>query len=437
MSSTSSIGIDFGTSNTVLAVAGADGPARVLTFPHGSETLRAFISALCFWEQRSEGQILQRVEGGPWAVDEFLSGVGAHRFIQSFKTFAASASFRDTRIFGRSFTFEDLLAAFLGTVLKHAGLDPAGARVVIGRPVKFAGGNPDEALALDRYGKAFAKAGLSGHGYVYEPVGAAFFYAQNLARDATVLVADFGGGTSDFSVMRFEREASRADAPRRGRPLAHSGIGIAGDTFDYRIIDNVVSPVLGKGGHYRSFGKVLPLPTHYFANFARWNQLAMMKANGDLKELRELVRQAVEPDKLERFIEVIEYDQGFPLYRAVSQAKAALSAREVTDFRFQEGSVRIEAPITRAAFEGWIADDIVRLDETVGEALARANLPASRIDKVFLTGGSSFIPAIRQLFARRFGEDKLVSGDQFESIAAGLALIGRERHLDAWTARLG
>ncbi len=430
-----SIGIDFGTSNTVLALAGPDGPSRVITFRHGEDDLRAYISALCFWEQRGESGTLQRIEGGPWAVDEFLAGVGAHRFIQSFKTFAASAAFRDTRIFGRSFTFEDLLAAFFGTVLKHAKLDPGGARVVIGRPVRFAGAKPDEGLAMQRYGAAFARAGLASTTAVYEPVGAAFFYAQRLQRDSTVLVADFGGGTSDFSVMRFESDPGKPGGPRRGRPLAHSGVGIAGDTFDYRIIDHVVSPRLGKGGSYRSFGKVLPLPAHYFANFARWNQLAMMKANGDLKELRELARQAVEPEKLERFIEVIEYDQGFPLYRVVSAAKAALSTQESTPFCFKEGGVAIETTITRADFEGWIAGDIERIGETVGEALRRANLKPQQIDKVFLTGGSSFIPAIRRVFAGRFGEDKLVSGDQFESIAAGLALIGREPDPAVWTAQ--
>ena len=415
-------------------MADGRGPARVLTFDHGGQPLRAFISALCFWEERGPRGGRQRIEGGPWAVDEFLSGVGARRFIQSFKTFAASRAFRDTRIFGRAFAFEDLLAAFLGAVVNHGRLDPAGARIIIGRPVTFAGAQPDEALALQRYTAAFARAGLAGAAYVYEPVGAAFFYAQALERDATVLVADFGGGTSDFSVLRFERDPAHPAAPRRGRPLAHSGVGIAGDTFDYRIIDHVVSPRLGKGGTYRSFDKVLPLPTHYFANFARWNQLAMMKANGDLKELRELARQASDPEALERFIEVIEYDQGFPLYRAVSAAKAELSSAEQTQFRFREGTVSIETPITRAAFEGWIEGDIARIDETVSEALRRAGLREAAIDRVFLTGGSSFIPAIRTLFARRFGAERLSSGDQFESIASGLALIGREPDLAAWAA---
>ena len=264
-----SIGLDFGTSNTVLALADGEGGSKVVTFDHRGEALTGFISALCFWQQRIKGVNTSRVEGGPWAVDEFLEGLDAHRFIQSFKSFAASGAFRDTRIFSIKYEFEDLLAAFLKTVFRHGKVDPANARLVIGRPVRFAGGNPDPALAMQRYRNSLARLGIEAAHYVYEPVGAAFFYARELKQDSTVLVADFGGGTSDFSVMRFETSGG----VRRARALGHAGIGIAGDTFDYRIIDNVISPRLGKGANYRSFGKVLGIPSHYFVNFARWNHL--------------------------------------------------------------------------------------------------------------------------------------------------------------------
>ena len=193
---------------------------------------------------------------------------------------------------------------------------------MIGRPVRFAGSAPDDALAMRRYRSAFARLGVDHGHYVYEPVGAAFFYARQLRQEATILVADFGGGTSDFSVMRFEERSGRITA----RPLAHSGIGIAGDAFDYRIIDNVVSPRLGKGASYRSFGKVVAIPNGYYANFARWNQLTMMKTNGDLKELVELRRAAVDPEPLAKLIDIIENDLGFTLYRAVAATKTALSS---------------------------------------------------------------------------------------------------------------
>ena len=425
-----SIGVDFGTSNTVVALARPDRSVEALTFDHEGETLESFITALCFWDDRQVGSATTRVEGGPWAIDRFLDASTPLRFIQSFKTFAASATFQETRIFRERYRFEDLLATFLRTLVRHGGerLKFDNARIVVGRPVAFAGGRPDDALAMQRYATAFERLGVTVADYVYEPVGAAFFYARKLERDATVLVADFGGGTSDFSVMRFESVGGKVKAV----PLGHAGIGIAGDAFDMRIVDRVVSPRLGKGSLFRSFDKELAIPNHYYANLARWHQLAMMKTNGDLKGLQDLLKVAVEPAKLQRFIDIIEFDLGFALYRAVSAAKLALSASEEAPFRFEGEGLAIRGTITRAAFERWIAADVARIAGTIDAVMARSAIGEDAIDRVFLTGGTSFVPAIRNLFVDRFGEDRLVSTDQFQSIAYGLALIGQEADSARW-----
>ncbi|HZH50978.1 MAG TPA: Hsp70 family protein [Microvirga sp.] len=430
-----SIGIDFGTSNTVVAIADGQGRVEALTFDHRGSDLKVYVTALCFWDERHGNGLRTQVEGGPWAIDQFLEGLTAHRFIQSFKTFAASQSFQETRIFRERYRFEDLLSTFLRTLKRHGGerFDLSAGSVIVGRPVQFAGTHPDDELAMNRYRAAFGKLGADHARYVYEPVGAAFFYARQLNHDATVLVADFGGGTSDFSVMRFSRESGVL----RAEPLGHAGIGIAGDAFDYRIVDHVVSPRLGKGGSYRSMGKILSIPNHYYANFARWNQLAMMKGSGDLKELRELARAALDPEPLEKFIDIVEYDLGFALYRAVSDAKVALSLQDEAEFRFQGEGVDIRATITRADFERWIAPDVARIADTVDRALADAGVEPGEIEKVFLTGGTSFVPAIRGLFVDRFGEERLTSADQFESIAYGLALIGHTAEPERWAVGTG
>jgi len=198
-----------------------------------------------------------------------------------------------------------------------------------------------------------------------------------------------------------------------------------------------VAPRLGKGGQYRSMGdKLLAFPNHYYANLARWNHLALMKGSGDLKELRELARTALDPAPLETFIEIVEQDLGFALYRAVSDAKVALSSEREASFRFAAGGASIEATVTREAFERWIAPDVERIAATVDEALAQAGVEAGAVDRVFLTGGTSFVPAIRRLFVERFGEDRLTSADQFESIAYGLALIGRTPEPDRWAVQI-
>jgi hypothetical chaperone protein len=426
-----SIGVDFGTSNTVVALSAADGCVEAVRFDHGGMMHSVYVSALCFWEERPGSGVHARAEGGPWAVEQFLDGRAIHRFIQSFKTFAASVAFNNTQIFRQRYTFEDLLTVFLRTLARHAGdgFDFAAPTIMVGRPVRFAGGNPDDALAMQRYRAAFERLGAGHARYVYEPVGAAFSFARHLERDATVLVADFGGGTSDFSIMRF----SRSGGVLRAEPLGHAGIGIAGDTFDYRIVDHVVSPRLGKGSSYRSFNKVLPIPNHYYTNLARWHQLAMMKGSGDLRELRQLARTALNPDPLQDFITIVDFDLGFSLYRAVSDTKVALSTRDYVDFRFQREGIDIDAIVTRDDFEAWIADDIARLGATVDDVLAKAGITRHDVQKVFLTGGTSFVPAVQRLFAQRFGEERLSSADQFESIAYGLALIGHTPDPDRWT----
>ncbi|CAM5764607.1 molecular chaperone DnaK [Labrys miyagiensis] len=429
-----SIGIDFGTSNTVVSFADKDGRAEALSFDHDGQTLHGYVTALCFWDEGPGGSLTTRVEGGPWAIDQFLDASSPLRFIQSFKTFAANSTFQETRILRERYRFEDLLATFLRTLVRHSGgrLDLSSSNIVIGRPVTFAGRQPDDALAMQRYRLAFERVGVKNASYVYEPVGAAFFYARNLQRDSTVLVADFGGGTSDFSVMRFEHVAGQLHA----EPLGHAGIGIAGDAFDYCIVDRIVSPRLGKGGHFRSFDKELSIPNHYYANLARWHQLAIMKSNGDLKGLQDLLKSAIEPEKLRKFIEIIEFDMGFALYSAVSRTKIALSSEDETRFSFKGGDIAIEGKLRRESFERWIAPGVAKIATTLDEALRRAKVEGKAIDRVFLTGGTSFVPAIRKLFVERFGEERLVSTDQFESIAHGLALIGQDAHRERWAVQL-
>jgi len=319
---------------------------------------------------------------------------------------------------------------FLEKLASHAGGALDGLdRVVVGRPVEYAGGRPDPALARQRYDAMFA--GFAGEiHYVYEPLAAAFSYASRLTETATLLVADFGGGTSDFSIVRVREPG----AAQRCVPLGHAGVGIAGDRFDYRIIDRLVLPMLGKGGQYRSFDKLLEIPRGYFADFADWSKLALMRNRRTLDDLERLRRSAIEPEAIARMIAMIENELGFPLYDAVGRLKRALSAEERSTFRFSGAGVEIEAEVTRADFESWIADDVARMSAAVDAALGNAGVAGNDIDRVFLTGGTSLVPAVRSLFTTRFGADRIMSGGELTSIAHGLALIAQEDDLSAWTA---
>jgi len=423
------VGIDFGTTNSVIARTGESGAPLLATFDAPDGAGAVFRSALCFWQDDTVRGGLAH-EAGPWAIAEFLGFPQGSRFIQSFKSVAASTTFEHAQIFTKRLRFEDLGRVFLDHLTAHAGaaLQALPERIVVGRPVRHVGARPDAALARTRYDAMFAGLGREVH-YVYEPLGAAYVFASRLSKPATLLVADFGGGTSDFSIVR----VAAPDAARRCVPLASAGVGIAGDRFDYRIMDQLVLPLLGKGGTYRSFDKVLEIPAGHFADFGDWSRLALMRNKRTLDQLAKLRHAATDPAAIDRMIAVIENELGYGLYEAIGAVKRALSSQTHAEFRFEGDGLAITAEVARADFERWLAPDLAELEAGVDRVLARAGLDAGQIDHVFVTGGSSLIPAVRALFERRFGEKRIASGDELTSIAHGLAMIGSAPDLAEWT----
>jgi hypothetical chaperone protein len=418
------IGIDFGTTNSVLARLEADGSVSTARYPVGQTQLDVFRTVLCFWSEETRGRRSLRHAAGPYAVESYLDDPLDSRLIMSMKTYLAQRSFSRTNIFGKVFTLEDMVSVFLHGLTQGEALggEASGARVVAGRPVRFAGDLADDEFGEARLRASFAQAGFGTIDVALEPEAAGYRFARSLEAPATVLVGDFGGGTSDFSVMRFDPKGSA-----RVTPLGYAGIGIAGDTFDYRIIDNVVSPLLGKGDVYSVMGKELPVPPDYFTGFARWHRLSLMRTPRTLRAIEEVAAASARPERLRMLIRLIEDELGYQLYQTVSAVKAELSRQETAVLRFAHGDLAIERSIARHEFERWIAEDLRRMATTVDQALAAARIRADEVDRVFLTGGTSFVPAVRALFEERFGAEKVSGGGEFVSVAEGLALIGRDR----------
>jgi len=428
------VGIDFGTTNSVIAVADEQGAVRAMTWPTAQGPAATYRTALAFRVKTVDGVRSTQTRAGPAAIEWALDPEGHQRFVQSIKTHLGSHAFRETRIFGQRYTLEGLVALFLRHLVDEGALpDGSGladgqrgqAAIVSGRPVVFAGDRADEDLAVRRLQAAYAEAGLAEPALVYEPLGAAYWYARGQTRPQTVLVADFGGGTSDFSVMRFEPDGSRLAA----QALAHDGVGVAGDTFDFRIIDNAIAPQLGKNGRYRSFGKRLPVPQHFFAAFSRWHQLSWLKDPKILADLEAITDDAEDPSQLAALRTIIDHDLGLDLYAAVTAAKMRLSTEDAAELDFDRAGVRLRARITRPEFERWIAADIARIKAAMERAVQSADIADDAIDAVFLTGGTSYVPAVKRLFTERFGAARVHVGDAFQSVASGLALVARDRAL--------
>ncbi len=413
------IGVDFGTTNTVVSRMLPDGSAQTVRHRFGAAELDVVRSVLCFWNEGDSRRLLVRSAVGPAAIDAYLEDPLDCRLIMSLKSYLAQRSFTETTVFGRRFMLEDLIALFLGPVVPEADQTTV---LVAGRPVRFAGDRADDALGEDRLRRAYAAIGWPNVQTALEPEAAGYRFARTLDRAATVLIGDFGGGTSDFSVLRFE--------PGQNRPvqsLGHAGVGVAGDSFDYRIMDHVVSPLLGKGSTYRVFDKDMPVPAEYYASFARWHRLSMMRAPRTMRDIETVARTAQYPDQLHALLRLVWDELGYELYRAVSGVKAALSHADHAVLHFKHEQFVINATIARSEFERWIAPELQQIGGAADAALAESGLDDTQIDRVFLTGGTSLVPAVRALFTRRFGEARVTGGDEFVSVAEGLALIGRDR----------
>jgi hypothetical chaperone protein len=403
------VGIDFGTTNSAIGIADARGDVQLVPLGAGRAS---------YWRTVLYFEPGGGLSAGAPAIARYLETEGEGRLVQSIKSHLASAAFTRTSIFGRRWLLDDMIAAYVRQ-LRAAAPFELGNRCVIGRPVRYWGAEDegDDARAVERMTSALAKAGFDEVVFEYEPVGAAARYAAMLDHDELIVVADYGGGTTDFSVIRV--------GPGRAEVLATGGIGVSGDAFDARVIDAIVAPALGRGSKYRDeMGGEAPVPAWLYGHLRRWHLLSFLKEESTQRLLERVARGALEPARVNRLVSIVDDDLGLELHRAVEGAKVRLSRRD-TD-RVEIPAVTLDLPIARAAFDDWIADDLASIDRVLDDVLGRAGVDARAVDRVFATGGSSLVPVVRGRLAARFGDDKLVGGEELTSVAWGLAARARE-----------
>lgn len=419
-------GLDFGTTNSALACATGDGEVRLAQFG-GHATFR---SILYFDEDEISSLHKLRVVAGPDAIQNYLNAKTPGRLIQSTKSYLASRLFTQTQIFGETYALEELIGILLRQLRRAAETQfgDLGTTLVVGRPVHFSGtkDDSDDEFALERLRRAFANAGFTEVRFLPEPIAAAYKYQRGREHEELALIADFGGGTSDFSLVQLRPRASNAKDPA-AQVLGTDGVGIAGDAFDSRLVRRLVAPALGFGSEYKSqFGKILPVPNWLYEHLERWHYLSFLKTRKNLELLRQIHFHALAPEKIAALIELVDHDLGYRLYQAVEKTKCSLSDSQTSDFHFHEAAIAIDDRVRRKDFENWIAPEIMQIDACVDRLLARCQVGANQVDAVFMTGGSSFVPAIRQIFEAKFPGKPLRVGSEFTSVAEGLAIYARE-----------
>ncbi len=410
-------GIDFGTTNSALSVF-RNGRVEVVSVDDSAQVSSLMRSVLYFSEENE-------IFTGHEAIRQYVEDGAAGRFMQSIKTFLPNTSFSGTEVFGTRYEIDDLVAIILKKI-KARGEAHAGCpvdSVVLGRPVVFSTDAAKDAAAELRLEKAARKAGFKNIWFQYEPVAAALTYEETLpaGQERIVFIGDFGGGTSDFSVIRVKGGAfARSD--RRSDVLSLGGVYVAGDKFDSQVMWDKVAQHFGRYARYKPMGREewSSIPVSIVATLCQWHRIPLLRARKTREMIRVIKRSTDDPAGIEHLENIIEDNFGFALFQSIERAKCELSERELATIRFTECDLSISEGIEKGEFETINAENFRKIETCIDEVVAQSGLTPAQIDTVSLTGGTSKIPHIQKLFAERFGRDKAESRDAFTSVVHGL-----------------
>jgi hypothetical chaperone protein len=404
-------GVDFGTSNSTVGWV-RPGHATMLALEDGKTTLPSVV----FYNAEDE-----EVTFGRAALGEYLAGYEG-RLMRSLKSLLGTSLIDgQTEVGGRALPFRMLLANFIGEVKKRA--EQASGRqftsAVFGRPGYFIDDNAaNDQLAEDTLAEIARSVGFKDIAFQFEPIAAAFDYESQIDREELVLIADIGGGTSDFSLVRLSPERAKK-AERREDILATGGVHIGGTDFDKYLSLSAVMPLLGYGTQLNNNSEV---PSSYFFNLATWHTINLAYTKKMWSQLSELVRDAREQDKLGRLQRLIDERAGHWLAMKVEEGKIALSGAEHVALELDRLSPAVTLDLTRSGFDSAIGHLVGSVEQTVQKMLADAGVKPEQVDTVFFTGGSSGVLSLRERIGAVLPAARKVEGDLFGSIGAGLAL---------------
>jgi len=411
-------GMDFGTSNSTFAVAGGNGPARLLPLEDGRPTLPSAI----FFSFEEDAVFF-----GRQAVSEYVTGADG-RLMRALKSVLGTALFADTtRVKRQALAFSDILGLFVAELRRRAEAQLGGeiTQIVCGRPVRFV----DDDDAADALAQRQLEAAVRAQGYrhvefQFEPIAAALDYEQQVSGEELALVADIGGGTSDFTVIRVSPQRARA-TDRRSDILATAGVHVGGTDFDRLLSLKKIMPLMGYGTETAD-GK-RPLPSGPYYDLATWHRINRLYNQKTVAELRSTVSEAKFPDLAAMMLAVVEERQGHRLAGRVEEAKIALSEAELTQFRFFTRDVALTATITLEELRRAIEGATNAIAAAIGRTLMAAEVGGEAIDTLILTGGSTRVPAVATVLRNLFPAARAVETDAFGSVGLGLALDAARR----------
>ncbi|UEG51893.1 Hsp70 family protein [Mucilaginibacter daejeonensis] len=407
-------GIDFGTTNSALAIY--DEEARAI-----SHTL-IIPSLIYFYADRNAGYVV-----GEEAITAYLADGMKGRFIKSVKQILSKSSFTETRIQGKRYNASDLVAIILKELKQKADelIQQDCQKAVIGRPVFFDDDDTQkDTLAQNRLQRAVELAGFTNVRYQFEPIGAAFAYERTLTQRENVLVADLGGGTTDFTYLILDPAmAGRKD--RKKDMIATGGVYVGGDSLDAAFMWEKGTPYFGKHTQYQAApGKYLTVPKALFANICSWEQMNFFNSLRIQKDIENYYHYSGKDQKFKNLITLLENNLGYSVFRAIERTKITLSGTVSAPFSYHQMGIDMEEVVTLTEYEQVIAKEVDRIITALEAFMTQHNIAAGDVQTLFLTGGTSQVGSIQKLFRERLPHVELRSGDNFQSVAKGLAYSG-------------
>ncbi|MBN4046832.1 Hsp70 family protein [bacterium AH-315-P07] len=347
------------------------------------------------------------------------------RLFQSLKTLLRMKDFHGTEVFGTQYQIEELTAIILRRIKEVADRE-AGQSVetaVFGRPVRFSTREAENQTAERRLGTAARLAGFKNISFFYEPVGACVEYAMTNEQKQRLLVVDIGGGTFDVCIMEFGGQHGTAARLKHSKILSVSGVPIAGDAIDQEITREKMFPCFGSVARYGPSN--LRFPQYLFNTIIDWQNIYKLNTEETINWLIAAESSSDQPETVCALRALIQRNFGYPLARAVETAKIELSELLETHIEFEKPGIHIHEYIERAELTEIIEHMLEKMEESLEEAEKLAGIKPSQIDRILTTGGTSLIPAVREMLTKRYGIDKLHKRDTFTSVAAGLAIVAQ------------
>jgi len=411
-------GIDFGTTNSVLSIYDEQKNEII-----ASISVPSIIYFSAFYNPSSPISYFI----GNEAIEQYIAEGMKGRFMKSIKRVLSNASFIDTRIHNQKYTAADLVTLILKDLKTKAdeivGFDCE--KVIMGRPVFFDDNNTlKDQLAQKRLLQAAEQTGFTEVRFQFEPIGAAFLYERSITQKEKVLVADLGGGTTDFTFIKLDPAKSNTK-DRREDIVATGGIYIGGDSFDAAFMWDRGTPYFGRGLLYESQpGKFLDVPLVFFTNICSWEKMNFYNGLKIKLDLQKYYTYSNKNEKLEKLIILTENNLGYSIFQSIEKTKIALSKAKEVNFKYEKLGIDIDEAISLETYNGIIEKDLSKIDAYLNSFLENNHINPAEIDTLFLTGGTSLVTAIQELFKNKFPHVTIKSEDNFISVANGLAYCG-------------